>query len=76
MNPYFAEYLSMSPYGRIEYLKFIIELADIAIRSQGNPEIKPETVEKAYRAKEQAEKELAAERSYPHEQRKRDDRCL
>lgn len=76
MNPYFAEYLAMSSYGRIEYLKFIIELADITIRNKANPEIKPETVEKAYRAKEQAEKELAAERSLQHEQRKRNDRCL
>lgn len=62
MNPQFAEYLAISPTGRIEYLKFIIDLADIAIRNQNNPEIKPETVEKAYRAKKSATKELEAER--------------
>ena len=76
MNPQFAEYLAMSPYGRIEYLKFIIELADIAIKNKDNPQINPETLEKAYRAKEQATKELAGERSRQHEQRERDDRSL
>lgn len=76
MNPQFAEYLAISPTGRIEYLKFIIELADIAIRNKNNPEIKPETLEKAYRAKERATKELEEERSRQREQRKRDDRGL
>lgn len=76
MNPQFAEYLAFSQNGRIEYLKFIIELADIAIKNKNNPEIKPETLEKAYRAKERATKDLAEERSRQHEQRKRDDRSL
>lgn len=76
MNPQFAEYLAISPNGRIEYLKFIIDLADIAIRNKDNPEITPETVEKAYRAKESAAKQLDEERRRQHEQRKRDDRSL
>ena len=49
---------------------------DIAIRNKNNPEIKPETLEKAYRAKERAIKDLAEERSRQHEQRKRNDRSL
>ena len=76
MNPQFAEYLAISPTGRMEYLKFIIELADIAIRNRNNPEITPETVEKAYRARESAAKQLEEERRRRHEQRKRDDRSL
>jgi flagellar motor component MotA len=76
MKAEFAEYLAYSRTGRIEYLKFIIELADIAIRNRDNPEIKPETLEKAYRAKERATKELEEERSRQREQRKRNDRGL
>ncbi len=76
MKPEFAEYLAYSRTGRIEYLKFISELADIAIRNKNNPEIKPETLEKAYQAKELATKQLEEERSRQREQRKRDDRGL
>lgn len=76
MNPQFAEYLAISPNGRIEYLKFIIELADIAIRNRNNPEITREIVEKAYRTKERAIKDMEEERRQQREQRKRDDRGL
>ena len=48
MNPYFSDYLDVSPNGRIEYLRFMIELADIAIRNRDDPQIAKETVEKAY----------------------------
>lgn len=76
MNDQLLEYLSYSPRGRIEYLKFIIELADIAIKNRDNPQIKPEVVEKAYQAKARATKDLEEERRRQHEQRKRDDRSL
>lgn len=76
MNEQFAQYLSFSSRGRIEYLQFIIDLADIAIKNRNNPQVQPETVEKAYRAKEQATKALEEERRYRREQRKRDDRSL
>lgn len=70
MNEYFSQYLAISPTGRIEYLKFIIELADIAIRNRNNPQIAPETVEKARQAKEQAERQLEEEKSRQREQRR------
>ena len=76
MNRYFEEYLDMSQTGRIEYLKFIIELANFAIRNQDNPQIKRETVEKAYKAKEQAQRQLAEERRQQRERRECGDHSL
>ena len=76
MNPYFSDYLDVSPNGRIEYLKFMIELADIAIRNRDNPQIAKETVEKAYTVKEQATRELEEERRQQRETRKRDEHSL
>lgn len=76
MNEQFLEYLSISPQSRIEYLKFIIDLADIAIRNKDNPQIKKETVEKAYQAKEQATKLLEEERRKQRGTKRRDEPCL
>ena len=70
MTEYFSQYLAISPTGRIEYLKFIIELADIAIRNRDNPQIAPETVEKARQAKEQAERQLEEEKGWQRVQRR------
>ena len=76
MNRDFAEYLAYSPNGRIEYLKYIIKLADFAIQNKDDPHIAPDTVAKAYQAKENAQRQLEEERRRQHEQRKRDDYCL
>ena len=75
MKDLFLEYLSMSPRGRMEYLQFIIDLANIAIHS-GNPRISEETVEKAHHAREQAIALLEEERRQQYGTRKRDEPYL
>lgn len=57
-EPQFAGYLAISPTGRIEYLKFMKLSLRILPSATKTIEIKPETLEKAYRAKERATKNL------------------
>ena len=76
MNELFFEYLSISPQGRIESLQFIIDLANIAIRNQDNPQIAAETVEQAYKAREHAIKLLEEERRRKRGEKRCDEPCL
>ena len=59
MNEAFFEYLSYSPRAARDYLQFIVDIADIAIKNRNNPEIKPETVEKARQCRADALHRLA-----------------
>lgn len=59
MKAEFFEYLSYSPRAARDYLQFIVDIADIAIKNRSNPEIKPETVEKARRCRADALHRLA-----------------
>ena len=54
----FIDYLAISPRGRRDYLNFIIELADIAIKNAGNDGITEETVAKAKICKADALRQL------------------
>ena len=59
MNEDFFEYLGYSPRAMRDYLQFIVDIADITIKNRSNPEIKPETVEKARRCRKDALQRLA-----------------
>lgn len=47
MDQGFIDYLAISPQGRRDYLNFIIELANIAIKNVGRNGVTEETVAKA-----------------------------
>lgn len=58
MDQGFIDYLAISPRGRRDYLNFIIELANIAIKNIGRNGITEETVAKAKICKADALRQL------------------
>lgn len=58
MDQGFIDYLAISPKGRQDYLNFIIDLADIAIKNAGSNGITEETVAKAKLCKTDALRQL------------------
>lgn len=58
MDQGFIDYLAISPRGRCDYLNFIIELADIAVKNAGNNGISEETVANAKICKADALRQL------------------
>lgn len=58
MDKNYLNYLSISPRARRDYLNFIVELSDIAIRNVGNNGITEETAAKASICREDALSQL------------------